>query len=376
MKQFISSIVALVLSAVLVVPMAHAVTGDKGFYYGTEAEQHDLNKVLARLVVNSLLKDHNGNARLSESNCGEKGGCGTPRLLVDSFRQMEGLPPVDLSNLVEFLESLEADENRGGYYDVTSLRPNPKAPSGFRAVMDGVQRGFNLGEKAWVYRDKKNNRKIVVLMGHCANPVYRLIPILIIGGEKPCPEIRFFARKGDTVVRHAAMGSPEFKDDRCSFAIKKVGETVFHILWRDACASEHCTFAANEAHLGKKAWMIASYELEEGEYVVRVPTTFVETNSPYVMAFCIERTAIAWPELPSGQYTMAQVDRYTEERGQWIAGHSDVVYVWWNAYRLGTDGVPRATIYHSEAEVPSIETVKMYWRYGVWEREQRASQAR
>lgn len=232
-----------------------------------------------------------------------------------------------------------------------------------------------------------------------------------------CAEIHFFARVGDTVVRNAVGGGTAFQDD--CFAIKKVGDAEFRAPWKDSCASEHCTFAASEAFLRKKMWMLASYELEEGEYVLRVPASFAEKNSPYVTILCLERTKMVWPEFPKdveakakealankpqepvrgtdpdayaaeyAKYVVAYqkwrdtyaawysenkklIADYTERRDQWNEGHSDSVNVWWNAYRTGGDGVPRATIYYSEKEVPASESVKMYWRWGVWMQEQQA----
>lgn len=183
--------------------------------------------------------------------------------------------------------------------------------------------------------------------------------------ELVCAEIHFFARAGDTVTRNAVAGGTPFYDD--CFAIKKVGENEFHSPWRDDCASEHCTFAASQAFLKKKVWMLASYELKTGEYILRVPMSFTQKDSPYVTILCLERTKMSWPVRPTGVYTQAQVDEYTKQSAQWNAGHSDSVNVWWNAYHP-INGVPTAIIHYTPREVPASEPIKMYWRF-LWAQE-------
>lgn len=263
------------------------------------------------------------------------------------------------------------------------------------------------------HRKCLQNEQVLVYKGQplisltCLNVA---IPVFIppTPPKHACAEINFFARAGDTVARNAVGGGTAFGDD--CFAIKKVGEAEFRAPWKDSCASEHCTFAASEAFLHKKMWMLASYELEEGEYVLRVPASFAEKNSPYVTILCLERTKMPWPELPKEMEAKAKaalankpqepvrgsdanayareysvyliafkqwradyaslydemkpaVEVYSKQRDEWIVGHSDSVNVWPNAYHVGSDGVPRATIYYTEAEVPASEPVKMWWRY-------------
>ena len=357
MSKIISSIVALMLGAALI-SAAVAAPGNKGFYYGAQNPNH-----LAELIEATLKKDSSGKTLFDATKCHHgDGSCGSPLTILTALQQVN--PGRHLKNVSEvpgYLRTkLKEVAPDGGTYRVSCLRP--LGGDKFEVVMDCLERAFEPGEKAWVDVDTE----IAVFASKCANVILRPIPlkITIIGGEQSCAEIHFFARAGETIVRHAPLGMPAFEDD--CFAIKKVGEKEFHIPWSDACKSDYCTFAASESFLKKKAWKLASYELEPGEYVVRVPIRFAEKNSVYVMVFCIERTKMSWPEFPPEKYTLAQRNEYAKQRNEWIAGHSDSVNVWPNAYHVGSDGIPRAFIYPSEREVPASEPIKMYWRWGVW----------
>lgn len=198
------AVAALILSAVWFIPSAFAVAGDKGFYYPETHEMPVLNEVLAKLVEASYARDPSGNALLSAANCAAKGGCGTPNTMRKSFEAREGLPRIGqgAAPLAAFLRSLQKESDLGGRYDVASLRPDPKEPGGYRVIMDGVQRGFEVGEDGWVYVDKQSGRKIVVLMAKCANPVYRVIRIPVESDRRPppsrfpgskCPDFKFVA---------------------------------------------------------------------------------------------------------------------------------------------------------------------------------------
>lgn len=303
--------------------------------------------------------------------------------------------------------AIENDKN----FSVVACRNEMFLRGNFLAVTNEEGSAFGVWHRRCLQNEQvlvyKNQPLISLTCLNVAIPVFIPSP----PPKNACAEIRFFARAGDTVARNAVGGGVAFQDD--CFAIKKVGDAEFRAPWKDSCASEHCTFAASEAFLHKKMWMLASYELEEGEYVLRVPASFSEKNSPYVTILCLERTKMPWPEFPKdveakakevlankpqepvrgtnpdayaaeyAKYVVAYqkwrdtyaawysenkklIADYTERRDQWNEGHSDSVNVWPNAYRVGSDGVPRATIYYSEAEVPAIEPVKMYWRWGVW----------
>ena len=387
------------LSAALVVPgVAEAAQlRGKGFYYGARDHNH-----VADLIEASLKRNPKGTSLLSESECRAKASCGSPVDYLLMFKEADPEGTADLKTVADvpaFVRGLREELAPKGRYIISCVRPDGK---GFRPFLACLERAFKPGERVFV--NPITGRPL--LAGDCANPIKG--PVF---PKQVCAEIHFFARQGDTVVRHTPMGSPAFEDD--CFAIRRVNETEFHIPWRDACASEHCTFAASEAFLKKKAWKLASYELEPGEYVVRVPLRFAEKNSLYVTVFCIERTKMSWPELPRDMEAKVKaalsnkpqepvrgddanayareyaayliafkqwrtdyaslydemkpiVESYSKQRDEWIAGHSDSVNVWWNAYRVGNDGVPRATIYYTQADVPATETVKMYWRWGVW----------
>lgn len=348
MKKFISMFAALVLSAVMV-SAATAATW-KPFLHGVTSPADLANKIQA-----SLVKDRTGKSMIDPERCKRDGSCATPLNYLEALQKVNsGAHLKNVNEIHDFLRTLQVIDAPVGKYWISCLKPDG---AGYKAEIHCLERSFKKGEKAWI--DPKTN--VIVFASDCTNVVEKPV-----SPKQVCAEIYFFARTGDTVVRHTPMGSPAFEDD--CFAIKKVGETEFRSPWRDDCASVHCTFAANEAHLNKKAWKLASYELVPGEYVVRVPVSFAK-SSEYVMAFCIERTKMPWPEFPPTGYTLEQRNEYAKQRDEWIAGHSDVVYVWQNAYRVGNDGVPRARIYYTESEVSATETVKMYWRWGVWFRE-------
>ncbi|MBU6388268.1 hypothetical protein KGQ72_00050 [Patescibacteria group bacterium] len=357
MKKFISMVTALVLGAV----MASAATGAtwKPFLHGMKTPAE-----LADKVQVSLVKDPTGNAIIDPARCKRDGSCAKP---LDYFEMFKVSDPearlTDAMQVPAYLRTLEIAPAPEGEYWISCLRSASHGT--FKPVLHCLSRKFKPGEHAWV--NPKTRR--VILASDCTNPVEKPAP-----PKHACAEIHFFARAGDTVARNAVGGGTAFADD--CFAIKKVGDAEFRAPWKDSCASEHCTFAASEAFLHKKMWMLASYELEPGEYVLRVPASFAQKDSPYVTVLCLERTKMAWPEFPPKGYTSVQRDEYIRQRNEWIDGHSDSVNVWWNAYRVGSDGVPRATIYYTEAEVPATEAVKMYWRYGTWTREHSVTHVR
>lgn len=404
MSKIISMFAALVLGAASI-SAAQAASSSvplrgQPFFKGLENPGQ-----LADLIAANLKQDNSGNTKLDSKACRTpgNGSCARPLDYLESVKEADPKGTVALKTVADlpaFLRTLRKESAPPGRYILACLRPI--GGGNYKQVLGCTERPFKPGETIWV--NPVSNRPLFA--SDCTNPIKGPAPL-----KNVCAEIHLFAREGDTVMRQAVLGSPEFKDD--CFAIKKAGETEFHIPWRDACESEHCTFAASEAFLNKKAWNLASYELEPGEYVVRVPIRFTEKNSAYVTTFCIERTKMVWPEFPKdveakakevlankpqepvrgtnpdayaaeyAKYVVAYqkwrdtyaawysenkklIADYTERRDQWNEGHSDSVNVWPNAYRVGSDGVPRATIYYSEAEVSAIEPVKMYWRWGVW----------
>lgn len=356
MSKIISIIVALILGAALAVPMVASAAVGKAFLHGVNSPAELASKIEA-----SLAQNPKGTSMLDPARCKKDGSCATPLNYLEALKQVNpGAHLTSVAQVPDFLRTLKVIDAPAGEYWISCLKPSGQGT--YKAVLHCLSRSFKPGEKAWV--DPKSD--VIVFASDCTNVVEKPVPL-----KQTCAEIIFFARAGDTVARNAVGGGTAFEDD--CFAIKKVGETEFRAPWKDSCASEHCTFAASEAFLHKKMWMLASYELEPGQYILRVPASFAEKNSPYVTVLCLERTKMEWPEKPTLEYTHAQReayiakrDAYIKQRDEWIAGHSDSVNVWWNAYHVGNDGVPRATIYHSEREVPATETVKMYWRYGVW----------
>lgn len=351
MTKFISSIVALILGAAMVVTTAEASPlRGKGFYYGAQNPKH-----LADLIDASLKKAPKGTSRLSESKCVTDASCGAP---IDYFVMAKEADPEGtaslktVADLPAFMRTLEEEPAPAGRYIVACLRPVGKS---FQPVLSCLDRPFEPGEKVWINPVSKR----ALFASKCGNPIKGPV-----SPKQVCAEIHFFARPGETVARNAVGGGTAFKDD--CFAIKKVGEAEFHAPWPDDCKSAHCTFAASEAFLQKKMWMLASYELEPGEYILRVPASFADKGSQYVTILCLERTKMDWPEFPAEKYTLEQRNEYAKQRDQWIAGHSDSVNVWWNAYHVNSDGIPTAIIWPTETEVPASEPVKMWWRWGVW----------
>ncbi len=362
MSKIISSIVALILGAALVIPMSATAATGKAFMHGIQNPEQ-----LAKMMEASLIKDSIGKSLLDPTKCDGDGSCGSVFTFLEGLQKHPaGKHLTDVAQVPGFLRTLKEKDAPSGEYWISCLKsstPVKVASKGtYHVVMHCLSRTFKKGWKVWV--DPKTD--LIVFDQFCTNPVEKPVSPKMV-----CAEILFFARAGDTVARNAVGGGTAFGDD--CFAIKKVGDAEFRAPWKDSCASEHCTFAASEAFLHKKMWMLASYELEPGQYILRVPASFAEKNSPYVTILCLERTKMSWPEKPTMEYThaqrgeyIAQRDEYIKQRDEWIAGHSDSVNVWWNAYHVGSDGVPRATIYYTEAEVPVAETPKMYWRWGVW----------
>jgi hypothetical protein len=353
MKKFISSIVALILGAALVVSMPVSAATWKPFLHGVNSPAE-----LAGKIETSLKQNPKGTSMLDSARCKKDGSCATPLNYLEALQQVNpGAHLTGVAQVPDFLRTLKVIDAPTGEYWISCLKPSGQGM--YKAVLHCLSRSFKKGEKAWI--DAKSG--VIVFASDCTNVVEKPVPL-----KQTCAEDHFFARPGDTVIRFAVLGPAAIEDD--CFAIKKVGETEFKALFRDECASEHCTFAASEAFLKKKVRKIASYALEPGEHVVRVPAHFAKPESPYVVTYCIERTKMPWPEKPTVEYThaqrgeyIAQRDEYIKQRDEWIDGHSDSVNVWGNAYHVGSDGVPRAFIYASEREVPASETVKMYWRY-------------
>lgn len=362
MKKFIDMFVALVLSVAFVTPIMAQVTSSsvplrgQPFFKGLESPGE-----LADLIDANIKKNSSGRTKLDAKACRTpgNGSCARPIDYLETVKEADPIGTVHLKTVADlpaFLRTLREEPAPSGRYVLACLRPI--GGGNYKAVLGCTDRPFKLGESIWV--NPVSNRPLFA--SDCTNPIKGPAP-----KETACAEIHLFARAGDTVARNAVGGGTAFQDD--CFAIKKAGESEFHSPWKDECASEHCVFEASEIFLKKKMWMIASYELEPGEYVLRVPASFAQKDSSYVTVLCLERTKMAWPEFPPEKYTLAQRNEYGRLREQWIAGHSDSVNVWWNAYRVGSDGVPRATIYYTQAEVPPTETVEMYWRWGVWAQE-------
>lgn len=356
MEKFISSIVALILGAALVVSTPVSAATWKPFLHGVNSPAE-----LAGKIETSLKQNPKGTSMLDSARCKKDGSCATPLNYLEALQQVNpGAHLTGVAQVPDFLRTLKVIDAPAGEYWISCLQPSGQGT--YKAVLHCLSRSFKPGEKVWV--DTKSSR--IVFASDCTNVVEKPVPL-----KQACAEILFLARAGDTVARNAVGGGTAFGDD--CFAIKKVGDAEFRAPWKDSCASEHCTFAASEAFLHKKMWMLASYELEPGQYILRVPASFAEKNSPYVTILCLERTKMSWPEKPMMEYTherrgeyIAQRDAYIKQRDEWIVGHSDSVNVWWNAYHVGSDGVPRATVHYTEAEVPVAETPKMYWRWGVW----------
>lgn len=343
-------------------------TPNAGFHYDLTSPQQ-----LADLVGEAIRKDKDpGRTIINPAKCKQDRSCATPMDYLVMIRQLyrefklEEFAPKTVSELPSYLRRLVKKPGPAGNYWSSCLKPDGKG--GWTPVLRCFARPFKPGESVWVDplpAEELRGRitlthDVEVFMEDCSNPTPgpKPLEIPIVGPfQKPCAEIRFFARASDKVVRLVPMGLPAFEDE--CFAIRKVGEERW-IPWKDACHSGDCSFAASESFLQMTAWnKLASFELTPGEYVVRVPRRFAEDNSPYLTAFCLDR---AWPERPQNP-TKGQAEA-------WNLRQSDAVYVRPNAYRVGNDGVSRATIYASEAEVPASETVKMYWRFGVWAREQ------
>jgi hypothetical protein len=364
------------LSAVMV-SAAVAAPGDKGYYYGAKDPEH-----LAQLIHESLAKEVSGKTKLSAEKCHKDGSCATPQYYFEAINKAlaEAGFKKRLSNVSEvpgYIRTLKVLHSPYGKYEVSCLRPlgNDK----FSVVMDCLEREFEPDEEAWVDSEIQGEYKIDLIMitSKCANVVYRKIAlkITIIGGTLACVEISFTTRPGDVTPRFALTapaGTTISKDtdDGC-LALKRAGSTVYERWWTDECANVHCDFSAPAAVLNANVLVVGSFEPKvHGTHILRLPAYVAGKGSLYVTLLCLDRVKMEWPEVPKGQYTIAQVDRYTEERGQWITGHSDTIGVRWHDYRMTERDVMEARVHYSPAEVPPGLTASqayLSWHFGKWD---------
>ncbi|MDP2655477.1 MAG: hypothetical protein Q8P17_03010 [bacterium] len=385
----IVAILALAIAA-LATSAAFAVEGDRGFYYAESNEMPVLNEVLARLIEASLKKDMSGNTLISAANCaGQPGrrGCATPRHFLEAYREipeLKGRVKLDtFDDLLKFIRELKKMDRPAGTYEVASLRPDTNGSAGYRVVMDGVKREFKPDEKAWVYEYEVKmadgrvvKTQVVVMTSECANAVKQIIrlTIEIIGGTLDCVYIPFTTKLINTVVRFSAVGPADIRKDDDCLAVKAAGDIEFKSWWTDYCVNAHCDFSAPAAVVGQQIRVIGSYEPKPGEHVLRLPRYFAEKGSLYVTLLCIENTKMPWPEKPSGVYTATDVERYAEERGKWIAGHSDTTGVRWHDYREVSDR-KEARVYYSASDVPpglTSSQADLHWHWGRWEKSKQA----
>jgi hypothetical protein len=375
MKKFISMFAALVLSAVMVPMVAQATTGDKGYYYGAKDPDH-----LAQLIEASLAKDPTGATLLDVKKCHKDGSCATPLHYFEALN--EALKKADLkkrlkdvSEVSAYLRNLKVIHSPYGQYEVSCLRP--QGNDKYSVVMDCLKRGFEPDEQAWVDTVVEGDVKIdlVVITSKCANVVYRKIAlkITIIGGTPACVEIQFTTKPGDIVPRFALTapaGTTISKDDEC-LALKRAGSTVYERWWTDYCKNAKCDFSAPTAVIGTQVIEKGSFEVEtHGTHTLRLPAYVAEKGSQYVTLLCLDRVKMPWPEKPTGVYTATDVERYAEERGKWIVGHSDTTGVRWHDYREVSDR-KEATVYYSASEVPAGLTASqadLQWHWGRWEK--------
>ncbi len=343
MTKIISSIVALMLSAVMV-SVAVAAHGDKGYYYGAKNPEH-----LAQLIDESFAKDASGKTKLSAEKCHKDGSCATPQYYFEAINKAlveAGFKKrlKDVSEVPGYIRTLKVLHSPYGKYEVSCLRPlgNEK----FQVIMDCLEREFETDEEAWVDSEIQGEYKIdlVMITSKCANVVYRKIAlkITIIGGTLACVEIHFTTKPGDSVVRFALLGPADVKDD--CFAVKRAGSTVYERWWVDKCPDEHCGFRAAVEVVGQSVRIKGSYALTPGEHVLRLPAFVAEKDSRYVTALCLDRGQTAWPEMLQGQYT--------RQREQWIAGHSDGIGIRWFEYLKTATETKVATIWYTQAEGP------------------------
>lgn len=185
MKSFV---VILALAIAALASSAHAVQGDKGYYYGAKSPEH-----LAQLNEETLAKDASGKTMLSAEKCNKDGSCATP---LDYFEGInEALKKAglkkrlkDVSEVPAYMRTLKVIHSPYGKYEVSCLRPigNDK----FKVIMDCLEREFESDEEAWVDSVTEGDVKIdlVIITSKCANVVYRkiVLKITIIGGE-PSP---------------------------------------------------------------------------------------------------------------------------------------------------------------------------------------------
>ena len=397
MKKFISMFAALILGAVTIFAVNAAPVGNP-FLKGVNSPSELAGKIEA-----SLAKDPKGTTMLDAARCKKDGSCARPLDYLMTLQQSD--PDARLTDVAQvpvFLRTLRVTDAPTGEYWISCLKPTGKGA--YEPVLHCLSRSFKPGEKAWV--NPKSGR--IVFASDCTNPIEKPVP-----PKQACAEVRFFTKKDDpqygtdTAVRFAIVGPADVKDD--CIGVKRAGEEDFERWWTDECKNVHCEFAAPAAVVGQRVRLIGSYVPAPGEHVLRVPVSFTQKGSLYRVLICLDRTTMAWPELPKeyrsleallataprrpvrgddpvaylaayGEWrityiewrnsAIAKINDYAKKREQWIVGHSDTIGVRWHDYQPSKSGIKTATVYYDKAEIPSGEP-QLYIPWGEWEKMQK-----
>lgn len=387
MTRLISSIVALILSAALAVPMAANAATGKAFMHGIQNPEQ-----LAKMIEVSLIKDSTGKSLLDPAKCDNDGSCGSAFTFLEGLQKHPaGKHLTDVAQVPGFLRTLKEKDAPSGEYWISCLKPSAPvkvASKGvYHVVMHCLSRTFKPGWKVWV--DPKTD--LIVFDQFCTNPVEKPV-------KETCVYIPFTVdSSGITAARFALTGieAPKKKDD--CLAVKRVGEVEYERWWPDECYDEHCNFGADVEVLrqyvsGTKVLVAGSFKTSPGEYVLRLPKYVAMSGSKYVTLLCLERTPVGmkWPAIPvapakelaasdRAKYDVAyaeylqKVNAYNAWAREWKSGHSGAVGVWWADYRGDT-----ARVYSGDEAVPQGWTGRKarVFRWGEWARTQQSLQAR
>ena len=260
---------------------------------------------LADKVRVSLVRNPKGTSVIDPVRCKRDGSCATPENYLRMFQESDpGAGLTTVAQVPTYLRNLEVADAPAGEYWLSCLKPSSRGI--YEPVLHCLSRSFKPGEKAWI--DPKTRR--IVLASDCTNPVEKPVP-----PKNACVEIHFFTKSQDTAVRFALLG-PADVDNDC-IGVKRAGEEDFENLWAKECESTHCDFSADVAVVGQSVRLMGSYAPVPGEHVLRLPALVAEKSSKYTTVLCLERGAMAWPELPKDQTSFAQSYEYGERREEW-----------------------------------------------------------
>jgi hypothetical protein len=356
MRKIISMVAALILGAALAIPISASAASGKAFMHNVKNPEE-----LAQMIEASLAKDQSGKSMLNPAKCDSDGSCGSTLSFLQALQQHPaGKHLTSVDQIPGYLRTLVERTAPAGEYWISCLRSssNVKVASKgtYRVEMHCLSREFKPGFKVWV--DPKANN-LIVFDQFCTNPVEKPV-----SPKQACVYIHFFTKVGDVGVRFAELGPANIEDD--CIGVKKAGESNFESVWAEDCFVAECDFSSDAEVVGQPVRFVGSYVPNPGEHVLRLPAFVAEKGSLFVTVLCLDRTAMAYPEIAKGAATYAQGVEYAEHRQEWISNHSDGVGVRWFDFQRTRSETKIATVYYTKAEAPKSGS-QNYWTWGEWD---------